>query len=318
MNLTYYSIEYLWEFHVIELMWVLINIYLYYWHVLSKERSNLYFVLEKCCMLSFTPLSACRMYHHATVAVLLSRSWRVRKRAQQTIKKLLSSLGGSGLAHGLLKELCVVINKHKVQNDYWKIYIHLPREHVKLYLHTEITRPSFRDSSKSSSVCFVNIYYHCSCKKGRMSSSLAWLWLTACCKLADLTPGRPGVRVRRAEWAGPQLRPPSRPAGRTVYRLLISQSVERPCWSRAFGHGDPHSYSSSLHRWENELLCRLLVYRSYINSIHLDDRSLEFNNAATVDIASLNHSWHLIHSMCISCSRSSPWPLACSALLHEH
>lgn len=58
------------------------------------------------------------MYHHATVAVLLTRSWRVRKRAKQTIRKLLSSLGGSSLAHGLLGELRVVINKHKVRNDY--------------------------------------------------------------------------------------------------------------------------------------------------------------------------------------------------------
>ncbi|KAE8291635.1 eIF-2-alpha kinase activator GCN1 [Larimichthys crocea] len=58
--------------------------------------------------------SKSQMYHHATVAVLLSRSWRVRKRAQQTIRKLLSSLGGSGLAHGLLGELRVVINAHKV------------------------------------------------------------------------------------------------------------------------------------------------------------------------------------------------------------
>eukprot|EP00064_Thunnus_orientalis_P015204 superscaffoldBa00002775_g15254 len=55
-----------------------------------------------------------QMYHHATVVVLLSRSWRVRKRAQQSVKKLLSSLGGSSLAHGLLGELQVVINKHKV------------------------------------------------------------------------------------------------------------------------------------------------------------------------------------------------------------
>lgn len=54
------------------------------------------------------------MYHRATVAVLLSRSWRVRKRAQQIVKKLLS-LGGSGLAYGLLGELRVVINKHKVR-----------------------------------------------------------------------------------------------------------------------------------------------------------------------------------------------------------
>uniref|UniRef100_A0A3Q1GAD8 GCN1 activator of EIF2AK4 n=1 Tax=Acanthochromis polyacanthus TaxID=80966 RepID=A0A3Q1GAD8_9TELE len=58
--------------------------------------------------------SKSQMYHHATVAVLLSRSWRVRKRAQQMIRKLLSSLGGSSLAHGLLGELRVVINKHKV------------------------------------------------------------------------------------------------------------------------------------------------------------------------------------------------------------
>ncbi|KAM9360287.1 stalled ribosome sensor GCN1 [Symphorus nematophorus] len=58
--------------------------------------------------------SKSQMYHHATVAVLLSRSWRVRKRAQQTVKKLLSSLGGSSLAHGFLGELRVVINKHKV------------------------------------------------------------------------------------------------------------------------------------------------------------------------------------------------------------
>lgn len=41
----------------------------------------------------------------------------MRKRAQQTVRKLLSSLGGSGLARGLLGELRVVINKHKVQND---------------------------------------------------------------------------------------------------------------------------------------------------------------------------------------------------------
>uniref|UniRef100_A0A8C9ZZN5 GCN1 activator of EIF2AK4 n=1 Tax=Sander lucioperca TaxID=283035 RepID=A0A8C9ZZN5_SANLU len=53
-------------------------------------------------------------YYYFSFAVLLSRSWRVRKRAQQTIRKLLSSLGGSSLARGLLGELRVVINKHKV------------------------------------------------------------------------------------------------------------------------------------------------------------------------------------------------------------
>ncbi|XP_073675995.1 stalled ribosome sensor GCN1 [Garra rufa] len=58
--------------------------------------------------------SKSQMYHQATMMALLSRLWRVRKRAQQTVKKLLSSLGGSGLAHGLLAELRVVINKHKI------------------------------------------------------------------------------------------------------------------------------------------------------------------------------------------------------------
>lgn len=57
-----------------------------------------------------------RMYHQATVMALLSRQWRVRKRAQQIVKKLLSSLGGSSLAHGLLGELRVIINKHKVRD----------------------------------------------------------------------------------------------------------------------------------------------------------------------------------------------------------
>uniref|UniRef100_A0A8C1NUN4 GCN1 activator of EIF2AK4 n=1 Tax=Cyprinus carpio TaxID=7962 RepID=A0A8C1NUN4_CYPCA len=59
-------------------------------------------------------LNNSKMYHQATVMALLSRLWRVRKRAQQTVKKLLSSLGGSSLAHGLLGELRVVINKHKI------------------------------------------------------------------------------------------------------------------------------------------------------------------------------------------------------------
>ncbi|XP_068166575.1 stalled ribosome sensor GCN1 [Antennarius striatus] len=58
--------------------------------------------------------SKSQMYYHATVAALLSRSWHVRKKAQQTSRKLLSSLGGSSLAYGLLKELCLVVNKHKV------------------------------------------------------------------------------------------------------------------------------------------------------------------------------------------------------------
>ncbi|TRY60563.1 hypothetical protein DNTS_026976 [Danionella cerebrum] len=58
--------------------------------------------------------SKSQMYHQALVVPLLSRLWSVRKRAQQTVKKLLSSLGGFTLAHGILGELRVVINKHKI------------------------------------------------------------------------------------------------------------------------------------------------------------------------------------------------------------
>uniref|UniRef100_A0A8C5HZY1 TOG domain-containing protein n=1 Tax=Gouania willdenowi TaxID=441366 RepID=A0A8C5HZY1_GOUWI len=58
--------------------------------------------------------SKSEMYYRATEAVLLSRSWHVRKKAQQTVRKLLSSLSGSTLAHGLLGELQAIINKHKV------------------------------------------------------------------------------------------------------------------------------------------------------------------------------------------------------------
>ncbi|XP_072911784.1 stalled ribosome sensor GCN1 [Hemitrygon akajei] len=55
-----------------------------------------------------------QMYHKALVAVLLSKVWRVRKQAQQTIRKLLSSLGGVKLAYGLLEELQIILNTHKV------------------------------------------------------------------------------------------------------------------------------------------------------------------------------------------------------------
>uniref|UniRef100_A0A452HQ02 TOG domain-containing protein n=1 Tax=Gopherus agassizii TaxID=38772 RepID=A0A452HQ02_9SAUR len=53
-------------------------------------------------------------YHRALVAVLLSRNWHVRKHAQKTVKKLLSSLGGYKLAYGILEELKTVLKSHKV------------------------------------------------------------------------------------------------------------------------------------------------------------------------------------------------------------
>lgn len=58
---------------------------------------------------------ACRQYHRALVAVLLSRTWRVRRQAQHTVRKLLSSLGGFKLAFGLLEELKAVLSSHKVR-----------------------------------------------------------------------------------------------------------------------------------------------------------------------------------------------------------
>uniref|UniRef100_A0A8C4JSD7 GCN1 activator of EIF2AK4 n=1 Tax=Dromaius novaehollandiae TaxID=8790 RepID=A0A8C4JSD7_DRONO len=54
------------------------------------------------------------VYHRALVAVLMSRTWHVRRQAHQTVKKLLSSLGGYKLAYGLLEELKVVLSSHKV------------------------------------------------------------------------------------------------------------------------------------------------------------------------------------------------------------
>ncbi|XP_055986980.1 stalled ribosome sensor GCN1 [Sorex fumeus] len=58
--------------------------------------------------------SRVQQYHRALVAVLLSRPWHVRRQAQQTTRKLLSSLGGFKLAHGLLEELKTVLSSHKV------------------------------------------------------------------------------------------------------------------------------------------------------------------------------------------------------------
>lgn len=47
--------------------------------------------------------------------MLLSRTWHVRRQAQQTARKLLSSLGGFKLAYGLLEELKTVLSSHKVK-----------------------------------------------------------------------------------------------------------------------------------------------------------------------------------------------------------
>lgn len=46
--------------------------------------------------------------------VLLTRTWRVRKQAQHTVRKLLAALGGVRLAYGMLDELRAVLDSHKV------------------------------------------------------------------------------------------------------------------------------------------------------------------------------------------------------------
>ncbi|XP_078730009.1 LOW QUALITY PROTEIN: stalled ribosome sensor GCN1 [Lampetra fluviatilis] len=55
-----------------------------------------------------------RPYVRAVLMGLLHRAWAVRRRALQTTRKLLSSAGGMGLAHGLLGELKLVLAGHKV------------------------------------------------------------------------------------------------------------------------------------------------------------------------------------------------------------
>ncbi|XP_058850202.1 stalled ribosome sensor GCN1-like [Acipenser ruthenus] len=55
-----------------------------------------------------------QMYHRALVLVLLTRTWRVRKQAQHTVRKLLAALGGVRLAYGMLDELRAVLDSHKV------------------------------------------------------------------------------------------------------------------------------------------------------------------------------------------------------------
>ncbi|OXB71660.1 UNVERIFIED_CONTAM: hypothetical protein H355_015599, partial [Colinus virginianus] len=60
------------------------------------------------------PEGKIQQFHRALVAVLLSRTWHVRRQAHQTVRKLLSALGGYRLAYGLLEELKVVLSSHKV------------------------------------------------------------------------------------------------------------------------------------------------------------------------------------------------------------
>ncbi|XP_061459241.1 stalled ribosome sensor GCN1 [Rhineura floridana] len=60
------------------------------------------------------PGAKVQQYYKTLAAVLLSRSWCVRRLAQQTARKLLSLPRGFKLAYGLLEELKAVLSSHKV------------------------------------------------------------------------------------------------------------------------------------------------------------------------------------------------------------
>lgn len=82
--------------------------------MLSSSCSAAQLVCRAASLAKAVYVSVFRQYHRALVAVLLSRNWNVRRQAHQTVKKLLSSLGGYKLAYGLLEELEVVLSSHKV------------------------------------------------------------------------------------------------------------------------------------------------------------------------------------------------------------
>ncbi|KAM8961528.1 stalled ribosome sensor GCN1 isoform 1-T1 [Pelodytes ibericus] len=106
-----------------------------FWQILADEKKQI-FTSDKflssasedalCTLLQLTerllidhvhriPDNKAYPYYHALVRILLNRSWKVRRQAQQTVKKLLGSLGGPKLVYGLLTELKVVLNSNKVR-----------------------------------------------------------------------------------------------------------------------------------------------------------------------------------------------------------
>ncbi|KAM4808080.1 stalled ribosome sensor GCN1 [Rhinophrynus dorsalis] len=60
------------------------------------------------------PDTKAQQYYRALITILLNRSWKVRRQSQQTVRKLLASLGGAKLMQGLLTELKVVLNSNKL------------------------------------------------------------------------------------------------------------------------------------------------------------------------------------------------------------
>uniref|UniRef100_A0A8C5P6E8 GCN1 activator of EIF2AK4 n=1 Tax=Leptobrachium leishanense TaxID=445787 RepID=A0A8C5P6E8_9ANUR len=104
-----------------------------FWQTLADEKKQI-FTSEKfvssapeeslCTLLQLTerllldhvhriPDCKASPYYRSLISILLTRSWKVRKQAQQTVKKLLGSLGGPQLVYGLLAELKTVLNSNK-------------------------------------------------------------------------------------------------------------------------------------------------------------------------------------------------------------
>ncbi|KAK7803834.1 hypothetical protein U0070_027292 [Myodes glareolus] len=81
-----------------------------FWQLIVDEKKQI-FTSEKFLLLASEDGE---QYYRVLVTVLLSRTWHVRRQAQQTVRKLLSSLGGIKLANGLLEELKIVLSSHKV------------------------------------------------------------------------------------------------------------------------------------------------------------------------------------------------------------
>ncbi|KAG8455790.1 hypothetical protein GDO86_001836 [Hymenochirus boettgeri] len=104
-----------------------------FWQILTDEKKQI-FTSEKfissasedslCTLLQLSerllldqnhrlPYTKSQPYCRALICILLNRSWKVRRQAHQTIKKLLSSLGGAELGKSILIELKYMLSFNK-------------------------------------------------------------------------------------------------------------------------------------------------------------------------------------------------------------
>lgn len=154
------------------------------------------------------------MYHYATVLTLLSRSWRVRKKAQQTVRKLLSSLGGASFARGLLGELRVVVNKHKVKIKKPQI----------CHVYSSVCNTINCCPMKNIEFCKYAAFYIYIIPQSSPFFQSDFVPST----LKGFASGGSAVRIGGVDRSGPQLCPPSCAAGGSVCYLLHRQPLGRP------------------------------------------------------------------------------------------